>query len=180
MTIETTYSQAREQLKSLMDRAVEDREVIVVRRRAGGDVAKIAADELESLVETAHLLRSPRNAERLLSALSRARSESLEPADLAALQKQVNSNARGGQVAVCHPEFLEDLQHCIETNRPAAKRLPELAGAILKGYRLKDPQPITISLAWHPAASPCDGPDSPGRIHTAGASPQKASPSAAG
>ena len=32
MTIETTYSQAREQLKSLMDRAVDDREVILVRR----------------------------------------------------------------------------------------------------------------------------------------------------
>jgi len=45
MTIETTYSQAREQLKSLMDRAVDDREVIVVRRRTGGDVAMIAADE---------------------------------------------------------------------------------------------------------------------------------------
>jgi len=74
MTIETTYSQAREQLKSLMDRAVADREVIVVRRRAGGDVAMIAADELESLVETAHLLRSSKNAPRLLSALARARS----------------------------------------------------------------------------------------------------------
>ncbi len=49
MTIETTYSQAREQLKALMDRAVDDREVIVVRRRAGGDVAIIAADELMAL-----------------------------------------------------------------------------------------------------------------------------------
>ena len=68
MTIETTYSQAREQLKSLMDRAVNDREIIVVRRRTGGDVAMIAADELAGLVETAHLLRSEKNAERLLSA----------------------------------------------------------------------------------------------------------------
>ena len=57
-----------------MDRAVDDREVIVVRRRAGGDVAMIAADELESLLETAHLLRSEKNAERLLAALFRARS----------------------------------------------------------------------------------------------------------
>ena len=38
MTIETTYSHAREQLKSLMDRAVDDREVILVRRRTGGDI----------------------------------------------------------------------------------------------------------------------------------------------
>lgn len=93
MTIETTYSQAREQLKSLMDRAVEDREVIVVRRRVGGDVAMIAADELESLVETAHLLRSSRNAQRLLAALSRARSESLVPTPLAELRKQAGFDA---------------------------------------------------------------------------------------
>jgi antitoxin YefM len=93
MTIETTYSQAREQLKSLMDRAVEDREVIVVRRRAGGDVALIAADELESLVETAHLLRSGKNAERLLTALTRARSQSLEPISLTDLQQRVGPDA---------------------------------------------------------------------------------------
>jgi antitoxin YefM len=93
MTIETTYSTAREQLKTLMDRAVEDREVIVVRRRTGGDVAMIAADELESLVETAHLLRSSKNAERLLKALSRARSESIAPTPLADLRKLVDKGA---------------------------------------------------------------------------------------
>lgn len=93
MTIETTYSQAREQLKSLMDRAVDDREVIVVRRRTGGDVAMIAADELESLVETAHLLRSSKNAERLLTALTRARSQTLAPTPVADLQQRVGFDA---------------------------------------------------------------------------------------
>lgn len=87
MTIETTYSQAREQLKTLMDRAVDDREVIVVRRRSGDAVAMIAADELESLMETAHLLRSSKNAERLLTALNRARTRNLKPTTLAKLKK---------------------------------------------------------------------------------------------
>lgn len=73
MTIQTTYSQAREQFKHLLDRAADDREVVIVRRRSGGDVAMIAADELSSLLETAHLLRSPANAQRLLTALARAR-----------------------------------------------------------------------------------------------------------
>lgn len=77
MTIETTYTAAREQLKALMDRVVADREVVMVRRRQGGDVAIVAAEELEGLLETAHLLRSPRNAARLLAALERARSEGL-------------------------------------------------------------------------------------------------------
>jgi len=93
MTIETTYSQAREQLKTLMDRAVDDREVILVRRRTGGDVAMIAADELESLLETAHLLRSTKNAQRLLTALTRARTESVKPITVADLQKQVGFDA---------------------------------------------------------------------------------------
>ncbi len=93
MTIETTYSQAREHLKALMDRAVEDREVIVVRRRTGGDVAMIAADELASIVETAHLLRSEKNAKRLLAALSRARSRTTKPTPIAHLEKLVGVDA---------------------------------------------------------------------------------------
>ena len=70
--VEVTYSQARQSLKSLLDHAVQDREIVMVRRRQGGDVALVAAEELESLLETAHLLRSPRNAERLLQALHRS------------------------------------------------------------------------------------------------------------
>jgi len=70
--VEVTYSQARQSLKSLMDHAVQDRDIVRVRRRQGGDVALIAAEELESLLETAHLLRSPRNAQRLLQALNRS------------------------------------------------------------------------------------------------------------
>jgi antitoxin YefM len=93
MTIETTGSQAIEQLKSLMDRAVEDREVIVVRRRTGGDVVLIAADELEGLIETAHLLRSGKNAERLLTALTRTRSQSLEPMSQTDLEQLVGQDA---------------------------------------------------------------------------------------
>jgi antitoxin YefM len=44
----------------------------VIQRRGEEEVAMIAASELESLMEAAYLLRSPANAERLLSALGRA------------------------------------------------------------------------------------------------------------
>lgn len=87
MPSETTYSQARDNLKSLMDRAVQNREVVLVRRRKGGDVALVAAEELEGLLETAHLLRSPANAERLLSALHGARSDNRSGTDLDALEE---------------------------------------------------------------------------------------------
>ena len=72
MTVEFTYTNARENLASLLDCVTNDREVVIIRRRGSEDVAMIAADELASLTETAYLLRSPQNAERLLSALGRA------------------------------------------------------------------------------------------------------------
>ena len=71
--IETTYSKARAQLAKLLDEVSENRETVMIRRRKGEAVAMIAASELTALAETAHLLRSPRNAERLLAALARAR-----------------------------------------------------------------------------------------------------------
>jgi antitoxin YefM len=73
MPIETTYTALRENLASYLDRVVDDREVVVVKRRGARDVAIIAADELAGLEETAYLLRSPKNAERLRRALNRAK-----------------------------------------------------------------------------------------------------------
>jgi antitoxin YefM len=72
-SIEVSYSEARERLAELWDRVVEDREAIRLTRRGSSPVVLIAADEYEGLIETAHLLRSPANAERLLAALERAR-----------------------------------------------------------------------------------------------------------
>jgi antitoxin YefM len=72
MTVEFTYTSAREQLATLLDRVTKDREVVIIQRRGSEDVAMISADELASLTETAYLMRSPENAERILSALARA------------------------------------------------------------------------------------------------------------
>jgi antitoxin YefM len=70
--IQTSYSEARERLASLMDKATEDRETVIIKRRGHPDVALIAADELAGLEETAHLLRSPANAVRLFEGLAQA------------------------------------------------------------------------------------------------------------
>lgn len=72
-TTETTYTALRENLASFLDRVVDDREVVVVKRRGDRDVAIIAADELAGIMETAHLLRSPANAERLRQALAESK-----------------------------------------------------------------------------------------------------------
>jgi antitoxin YefM len=70
--LQTTYTNARANFAGLCDEVTENREIVVIRRRNGGSVAMIASDELQSLVESVHLMRSPKNAERLLSALERA------------------------------------------------------------------------------------------------------------
>jgi antitoxin YefM len=89
MATETTYTQARANLKALLDEAADTREPVIIRRRGAEDVAIIAADELRSLVETAHLLRSPRNAERLFRALARAKRGKTRPQSLAGLRRDV-------------------------------------------------------------------------------------------
>lgn len=70
--LQTTYTEARANFAGLCNRAADNREIVLIKRRKGSNVALIAADELESLIETAHLMRSPKNAQRLLSALNRA------------------------------------------------------------------------------------------------------------
>lgn len=73
MAIQTTYTQARASLASLMDEVTKNREVVIIQRRGREDVAMITADELAGILETAHLLRSPKNAKRLLTALDRVK-----------------------------------------------------------------------------------------------------------
>jgi len=72
-----------------MDRIVNDREVVIVRRKRGKPVAMIPADELSGLLETAHLLRSPKNAERLLAALQAAKRGKHKPQSLDKLRKEM-------------------------------------------------------------------------------------------
>lgn len=90
MPTETTYSHARAHLAALCDEITSTREPIVIRRQGSEDVALIAASELQGLMETAHLLRSPRNAQRLLTALAHARSQELPGETVEALRGELD------------------------------------------------------------------------------------------
>jgi antitoxin YefM len=89
MAIDTTYTQARAEFAQLLDRVAEDHEVVTIRRRGRPRVAMVNADELASLMETAHLLRSPRNATRLLAALRRALRGSGRRGTVASLRREL-------------------------------------------------------------------------------------------
>jgi antitoxin YefM len=84
------YTQARASLAKLLNPVTRDREVVVIQRRGQEDVALISAAELASLTETAYLLRSPKNAERLLTALNSALKREGEPQTVAELRDEVN------------------------------------------------------------------------------------------
>lgn len=88
MAIETTYSQARANLAALCNQVSTSREPVIIRRRGADDVALVDAAELRSLTETAHLLRSPKNAERLLTALVRARGRKPSPTSIGRLRRE--------------------------------------------------------------------------------------------
>lgn len=89
MANRTTYTQARAHLATLCDTVAETREPYVIERRNGENVALISEAELDSLLETAHLLRSPRNARRLAAALERALGESPAPESLGELRREL-------------------------------------------------------------------------------------------
>ncbi|HYE73882.1 MAG TPA: type II toxin-antitoxin system prevent-host-death family antitoxin [Blastocatellia bacterium] len=89
MAIQTSYSNARENLASLLEQVAANREIVIINRRGFEDVALVTASELSSLLETAHLLRSPKNAQRLLKALQRAQSQTLKPQSVAKLRQEM-------------------------------------------------------------------------------------------
>jgi antitoxin YefM len=85
----TTYTQARAKLAGLCDLVAETREPYIIERRNGENVALISEAELNALLETAHLLRSPKNAARLASALERALGGKPAPSSLDALRRSL-------------------------------------------------------------------------------------------
>ena len=95
MPIQVTYSEARANLAKLWDEIAQNRETVVITRRGSENVALISAAELASLEETAYLLRSPKNAERLLTALLRVKKGEGEPQSIEALKAEVGLDEEG-------------------------------------------------------------------------------------
>ncbi len=78
----TSATEARRTLYALIERVNDDRDPIEILSKRG-DAILMAADEYRSLVETAHLLRSPANAKRLFESMDQARRGDVAEHDLA-------------------------------------------------------------------------------------------------
>ncbi len=65
-----SYTTARARLASTMDRVCERHEPLIITRSGQDSVVMLSLDDYNSLEETAYLLRSPKNAKRLLEAIT--------------------------------------------------------------------------------------------------------------
>ena len=97
MPRQATYTYVRENLARLLEEVEDNRDVVIINRRGHENVALVPAEELESLVETAHLLRSPKNAARLLRALRRALTRKRKPQTVAQLRAALGLEAVPGR-----------------------------------------------------------------------------------
>lgn len=89
MPVKTSYTRARANLAKLWDQVENTREPAILERRGHEAMALLPAEELSRLEETAHLLQSPNNAVRLLSALIRSRRQETDPIDLERLEDEL-------------------------------------------------------------------------------------------
>ncbi len=94
MAHQTTYTAARANLAALCNKVSRNREIVIINRRGSEDIAMISADELSGLLETAHLLRSPKNARRLLSALKRAKARKGRAQPLDRLRRELGLDSK--------------------------------------------------------------------------------------
>ncbi len=65
-----TYSTARENLAKTIEKVVSDRDPVIITKKNNMSVVMMALDDYEALEETAYLLRSPKNAQRLLESIA--------------------------------------------------------------------------------------------------------------
>lgn len=76
-----TYSEARHDLKNVMDEACNNHEPILITRRKGESVVLLSLEDYESIMESEYLLSSPANAARLLKSLEESRAGKRTPMD---------------------------------------------------------------------------------------------------
>jgi antitoxin YefM len=78
-----TYSYTRQHFADIMDRVNDDRAPLLITRQQGKPVVMMSLDDYNALEETAYLLRSPANAQRLIESVEQLRSGRGESRELA-------------------------------------------------------------------------------------------------
>ena len=74
-----TYTAVRANLASAMDRVCNDHEALIITRNGEQSVVMLSLEDYKALEETAYLLRSPKNAERLINSVNSLRAGKAKP-----------------------------------------------------------------------------------------------------
>ena len=69
-----SYTHAREKLAKTMEQVCDDHTPLIITRRNERSVVMLSLEDYEALEETAYLLRSPKNARRLLESIAELQS----------------------------------------------------------------------------------------------------------
>lgn len=77
-----TFTEARNKLKSVLDRVIEDADYTVITRRDADDAVVMSLDYFNSLLETVHLLKSPANAAHLERSIAQYKKGQITEKDL--------------------------------------------------------------------------------------------------
>ena len=88
--MEATYSETKDNFASYWDMVIHRKEPLYIHRHGFEDVVLLPAYELDSLNETAYLLRSPKNAQRLLEALKSSFEDQGKIQSINELKKEVS------------------------------------------------------------------------------------------
>ncbi len=65
-----TYTAARQNLARTIERVCRDHAPVIVTRKTSDSVVIMSLEDYEALEETAYLLRSPKNARRLIESIA--------------------------------------------------------------------------------------------------------------
>ena len=99
MAIQTTFANVQTNFPALWDEVVLKQEIVIISKHDSENVALISVSELESLLETVHLLSSSKNAERLLTALHRATEHTVPPQTIEKLRQEVGLEQKETQAS---------------------------------------------------------------------------------
>ncbi len=77
-----TFTEARNKLKTVLDRVVNDADYTVITRRDADDAVVMSLEYFNSLLETVHLLKSPANAAHLERSIAQYRQGQIQEKDL--------------------------------------------------------------------------------------------------
>jgi len=81
--IAANFTEFRKELKKYLDQVEEDHETLIIKRKEGSGTVVISLDEYNSLIETMHLLKSRKNAERLFQSIEQMKAgKTIELKDL--------------------------------------------------------------------------------------------------